>query len=771
MTNAARALLAPLFFLLLAGAYWKLRILDTASIAFLGLPIGDLFIEHYPMKVYGFTELLRGHLPLWNPYQLGGIPFLAVPHTGLFYPGNLPYLLTDTAIAIEVSLLLHLALAGTGMWALLRVFGLSSVAGVAGALTMMFAGYVTWPQILNQPAILSVITWFPVCSLLLVQVCRRGLRWAPWLAIALLCQLMAGAHEYLIYNAYAYSILAGFEISSIVARDGFRPGVRAVGVLILACVIAVLLGAPQLLPSLELVANSARAPGRLAIEEALAANNSAPISVIYDAAAGSGRTFCGLLPLIGLLLGALNSRTRYLWAYATTLCAIGLAIAAGGTIYELYFESPLGGLFRRPVKLLQLYCFGAAILSGIGVESLLRGVGPGDGEGQRLRAWGRLGAPMLALGAVAILLPPPTWALICTAALIGLIGLLRVAGGARKGLVLLLVGVHGVSLFLGAANDHLRPIQQRAQLAQGGETFAIAARAARGDRILLSSYITLFWNPALSPKQGMLRQLRMVGDYEALITRRQAEFLERAIDRPGYRRRYTPEQKPRPAEGSIDIGSAFSVDLLDLMSTRAYAVSPIELARGLLDQLASRSAGAEFTKVADRPVSIYERPSALSRAYVVHRARLSESPEGTLEILQSPDFDRRREVVLEEVAEVDLPTGEIDSTPGHATITVDEPERVAVEVRSNGDGYLVLTDTHYPGWEAFVDGDPASIERANYLFRAVRVPAGESLVEFVYRPASLRNGLRLAILGAVLLAGTLLWSRRRATASAGGRAT
>ena len=61
MTNAARALLAPLFFLLLAGAYWKLRILDTASIAFLGLPIGDLFIEHYPMKVYGFTELLRGH--------------------------------------------------------------------------------------------------------------------------------------------------------------------------------------------------------------------------------------------------------------------------------------------------------------------------------------------------------------------------------------------------------------------------------------------------------------------------------------------------------------------------------------------------------------------------------------------------------------------------------------------------------------------------------------------------------------------------------------
>ena len=119
---------------------------------------------------------------------------------------------------------------------------------------------------------------------------------------------------------------------------------------------------------------------------------------------------------------------------------------------------------------------------------------------------------------------------------------------------------------------------------------------------------------------------------------------------------------------------------------------------------------------------------------------------------------------------MDLPTGEIDPTPGQATITVDEPERVAVEVRSNGDGYLVLTDTHYPGWEAFVDGDPASIERANYLFRAVRVPAGESLVEFVYRPASLRNGLRLAILGAVLLAGTLLWSRRRATASAGGRA-
>ena len=61
------------------------------------------------------------------------------------------------------------------------------------------------------------------------------------------------------------------------------------------------------------------------------------------------------------------------------------------------------------------------------------------------------------------------------------------------------------------------------------------------------------------------------------------------------------------------------------------------------------------------------------------------------------------------------------------------------------DGYLVLTDAYYPGWIATVDGQPAHIERADILFRAVKVPAGQHRVEFRYQPQSFAIGAVISI--------------------------
>jgi uncharacterized membrane protein YfhO len=59
----------------------------------------------------------------------------------------------------------------------------------------------------------------------------------------------------------------------------------------------------------------------------------------------------------------------------------------------------------------------------------------------------------------------------------------------------------------------------------------------------------------------------------------------------------------------------------------------------------------------------------------------------------------------------------------------------------------VLADTHYPGWFATVDGQSEPLLRANYAFRAVRVPAGPHTIVFDYRPRSLAVGARLTGLG------------------------
>jgi uncharacterized membrane protein YfhO len=61
--------------------------------------------------------------------------------------------------------------------------------------------------------------------------------------------------------------------------------------------------------------------------------------------------------------------------------------------------------------------------------------------------------------------------------------------------------------------------------------------------------------------------------------------------------------------------------------------------------------------------------------------------------------------------------------------------------------YLVFGDAHFPGWEAYADGEPATLYRAHGALRAVFVSEGEQEVEFVYRPASVLLGAALTGLG------------------------
>ena len=78
------------------------------------------------------------------------------------------------------------------------------------------------------------------------------------------------------------------------------------------------------------------------------------------------------------------------------------------------------------------------------------------------------------------------------------------------------------------------------------------------------------------------------------------------------------------------------------------------------------------------------------------------------------------------------------------------------------DGYLVLTDAYYPGWVATVDGQPANIERADILFRAVKIPAGQHRVEFRYQPQSFIIGAAISIgTMVILICGWFIVRRRK----------
>ncbi len=79
-------------------------------------------------------------------------------------------------------------------------------------------------------------------------------------------------------------------------------------------------------------------------------------------------------------------------------------------------------------------------------------------------------------------------------------------------------------------------------------------------------------------------------------------------------------------------------------------------------------------------------------------------------------------------------------------------------------GYLVLADVWYPGWRCTLDGRETPLYRANYLFRAAAVPAGDHEVIFSFEPASYRRGRTLSLAGLGVVVATFVigsWRRKR----------
>ncbi|NMC78067.1 MAG: YfhO family protein [Chloroflexi bacterium] len=102
----------------------------------------------------------------------------------------------------------------------------------------------------------------------------------------------------------------------------------------------------------------------------------------------------------------------------------------------------------------------------------------------------------------------------------------------------------------------------------------------------------------------------------------------------------------------------------------------------------------------------------------------------------------------------------LDNPPGMTQIRLveDRADRVVVEVTAEESGWLFIADSWYPGWQASVDQKQTPLYRADYLFRAIWLPAGRHEVVFAYRPASFRAGLGLSLADGLSV---LLWLNRR----------
>jgi len=161
----------------------------------------------------------------------------------------------------------------------------------------------------------------------------------------------------------------------------------------------------------------------------------------------------------------------------------------------------------------------------------------------------------------------------------------------------------------------------------------------------------------------------------------------------------------------------------------------------------------------DSRIRIICLPSPYPRAWIVHRARVVQSPDDACAMLATPSrWHYEREAIFEAPPACPLALPRLaDPTPRFIRYGADH---VVIEADPAADGLLIVSDLFYPGWKAAVDGRPVEILRANYLMRAIPVPAGKHIIEMRYDPRSFKIGLILSALGCVAVAG-LLWTHRR----------
>jgi hypothetical protein len=149
--------------------------------------------------------------------------------------------------------------------------------------------------------------------------------------------------------------------------------------------------------------------------------------------------------------------------------------------------------------------------------------------------------------------------------------------------------------------------------------------------------------------------------------------------------------------------------------------------------------------------SVYENLFALPRATVVGAYGVVQPAKAILDSVKSGTHDAASFTWLESDPQVKL--GPVDGAS--ATIASYKLNQVVVDVNTRGPALLRLADLYYPDWIAIVEGREVPVLKADYLLRAVAVPAGHHRVEFRFHSRALGKGLTLSLVSLAIALGLL----------------
>src|SRR5205823_9501484 len=127
-----------------------------------GYQITDLYLQFLPWRDFGFRELAKGNLALWNPYIFGGAPYFGAMQAALLYPPNWLFLILPLAVAVNWSIALHAFAIGAFTFCWMRVPGLHVAASFLASVLIMFGGAHFMHIFAGHLPHLLAMTWAPL---------------------------------------------------------------------------------------------------------------------------------------------------------------------------------------------------------------------------------------------------------------------------------------------------------------------------------------------------------------------------------------------------------------------------------------------------------------------------------------------------------------------------------------------------------------------------------------------------------------------------------
>jgi hypothetical protein len=242
----------------------------------------------------------------------------------------------------------------------------------------------------------------------------------------------------------------------------------------------------------------------------------------------------------------------------------------------------------------------------------------------------------------------------------------------------------------------------------------------------------------LKPNLGIFYGLYDVGGQESVIDGRYLKFSRRALQKR--------MKQPVTGSGILDFQD-IDLKLAGMLHVKYLVQGEKDLHFAELEPV--------FHRKGEEGIKIFENPFLLPKVFLVSGYQVGEDEESVLQSLSDPRFDPKKTVIFEEEPHRKLsPRKEVENLGGQIKIDQYLPNEIKLSVKSENDSYLVLTDSYYPGWKAYVDGREERIYRANGVLRALFVPKGAHVCDFHFRPKSLFLG---SLLSAATLVLVFLW--------------